>query len=45
MSNVQFSKCKKCNQDEKYSVWIINDGKTKEVKCCAKQCMVPKDKK
>jgi len=45
VNNVQYSKCKKCGQDEKYVVWLIEGDKTKEVRCCAKQCTVPKEKK
>ena len=45
MNNVQWSKCPKCKQDEKYVVWISIDGDMKEERCCAKQCMIDKKNK
>ena len=46
MINKQFSKCPKCNSDEKYVVHVVKDGKDVEVKVCNKQCMLnTKEKK
>lgn len=48
MINKQFSKCPACGADEKYVAWVIEGNKSKEVRCCAKQCMMddkPKRKK
>ena len=45
MINKQFSKCPACKQDEKYVVWVNSDDGVKEVRCCAKQCMVDKKTK
>ena len=45
MINKQFSKCPACKQDEKYVVWVLESNESKEVKVCAKQCMVDKKHK
>lgn len=45
MINKQFSKCPACKQDEKYVVWVLEGNGSKEVKVCAKQCMVDKKTK
>lgn len=45
MNNVQWSKCPKCNGDEKYVVHLIKDGKDVEVRVCSKQCMLNKKEK
>jgi len=45
MINKQFSKCPACKQDEKYVVWVLEGNESKEVKVCAKQCMVDKKPK
>ena len=42
MINKQFSKCPACKQDEKYVVWVREDGELREVKVCAKQCGIDK---
>ena len=42
MINKQFSKCPACGQDEKYVVWVVEGNEAKEVRACAKQCMVDK---
>lgn len=40
MSNKQYNKCPKCGQDEKYVVWDASSNPAKEIRCCAKQCMI-----
>lgn len=45
MNNKQYSKCPKCNQDEKYVVHVVKDGKDIEVRLCTKQCMLAKKEK
>ena len=42
MINKQFSKCPACGQDEKYVVWVREDGSLKEQRCCATQCKLDK---
>ena len=44
MINRQFSKCPACGHDEKYVAWVVEGNETKEVRCCASQCML-QDKK
>ena len=45
MINKQFSKCPVCGNEEKYIAWVVEGNETKEVRCCAKQCMMDKPKK
>ena len=41
----EIDKCPKCGQDEKYVVHMIKNNNDIEVRVCAKQCRLPKDKK
>ena len=42
MINKQFSKCPVCGTDEKYVVFLKDGNEHKEVRVCAKQCMLEK---
>lgn len=45
MNNMKYSKCPRCNGDEKYVVHLLKDGKEIKIMVCSKECMLNKKEK